>query len=325
MEWCLVAFLLVVVYLVTQGLRLLFAETDLVLQWCELFGNSPASLSEKVVWITGASSGLGEALSYELAEAGCCLVLSARRQERLNDVKACCIERSRMKADKILVLPLDMLAFDTHKQAVETVLKYFKKIDILINNAGRSQRALWERTSLNTDQEMLKLNVLGPLSLTKAVLPHMLDRRVGHIVCTSSVAGKFGAPGLGSYSCSKHALHGAFNCLRNETHDRNIHVTMVVAGPFFSEALIHAFTESTEKNLGLEMKPGEKRMHTKHFAHHMVVAIANKLDEVWISMHPELAFVYINQYFPAIAQRLAAIVARKRLQKIREGKTDLHS
>ncbi|KAL3874945.1 hypothetical protein ACJMK2_037895 [Sinanodonta woodiana] len=325
MDWLLIALLLILVYLLGQAVRLLFAETDLVLQWYELFGKTPASMLGKVVWITGSSSGLGEALAYELAEAGCRLVLSARREDRLKAVKAHCIERSQLKADDILVLPLDMLAFDTHKQAVESVLKYFKKIDILVNNAGRSQRALWEKTSLDVDWEMLQVNVLGPLSLTKAVLPHMLDRREGHVVCTSSVAGKFGIPGLGAYCCSKNALQGAFDCLRNEMHDRNIHVTMVVGGPFFSELLIHAFTETADQSLGLEMKPGEKRMLTRQFAHHMAVAVANKLDEVWISVHPELVYLYINQYFPAFAKRLMVLVGQKRLQKIREGKRDLHS
>ncbi|OPL20805.1 dehydrogenase 7 reductase sdr family member, partial [Mytilus galloprovincialis] len=179
----------------------------------------------------------------------------------------------------IFILPLDLLDFGSHANAVEVVLKYFKKIDVLVNNAGRSQRALWEKTSLEVDKAMLNVNVLGLLSLTKCILPQMIKQNYGRIVITSSLAGKLGAPGLGSYSGSKHALHGWFEALRIEGYNYNIDVIMVCPGPVFSEALLHAFTESGENTLGVEMKPTEKRMTAERCAYLMSVAMANDLDE----------------------------------------------
>ncbi|KAK3090809.1 hypothetical protein FSP39_014840, partial [Pinctada imbricata] len=261
------------------------------------------SLKGKVVWIVGASSGIGEALAYRLAQDGCILILSSRREDRLKQVSNKCLEYGTIQHKDILVLPLDMLDYKSHVAAMETVIKYFKKIDILVNNAGRSQRALWEKTSLEVDRQMLNTNVLGPLSITKAVLPHFIQQKSGHVVVTSSLAGKFGSPGLGSYSGSKHALQGWFDALRIEGYEYNINVTMVCPGPVFSEALQHAFTENEGQILGVDMKPGENRMPAERCAALMAVAMANNMDEVWITRNPELFYTYLFQYCPAIARR----------------------
>jgi dehydrogenase/reductase SDR family protein 7 len=108
------------------------------------------------------------------------------------------------------------------------------KIDIIVLNAARSQRGLVERTVLSIDREIFDLNVIGTLSMTKAALPHMIERKSGHVVAISSVAGKMGAPVSGSYSATKHALQGFFNTLRYEVADRNITVSTVCPGPFVS-------------------------------------------------------------------------------------------
>ncbi|XP_063425597.1 dehydrogenase/reductase SDR family member 7-like [Mytilus trossulus] len=308
-----------------QIIRIFFSDCDLHLQWYCKFGETPASLKGKVVWITGASSGIGEALAYKLSSVGCKLILSARREDRLKQVKDHCLKQNPGIGTKdILILPLDLLDFGSHANAVEVVLKYFKKIDVLVNNAGRSQRALWENTSLEVDKAMLNVNVLGLLSLTKCILPQMIKQNYGRIVITSSLAGKLGAPGLGSYSGSKHALHGWFEALRIEGYNYNIDVTMVCPGPVFSEALLHAFTESGEKTLGVEMKPTEKRMTAERCAYLMSVAMANDLDEVWLSGNPELFFLYLYQYFPTITRRLGRRIGAKRVKKLQSGMTNLH-
>ncbi|KAK7493076.1 hypothetical protein BaRGS_00015597 [Batillaria attramentaria] len=308
-----------------MGVILLISDCDLFLWAAEHFGTSTASLAGQVVWVTGASGGIGEELAYVLAAAGSRLVLSARREQELNRVKQMCVDKYGIQPGDILVLPLDLQKFDTHQHAVDKVLKHFKQIDVLVNNAGRSQRALISETSLDVDKAMLDVNTLGPISLTKVVLPHMIARRSGHIVAVSSVVGRMGAPGLGSYAASKHALHGWYDTLRMEAFEDNIHVSMVCPGPIFSDALKHAFTGKVGKELGIDMKPGEHRMATDRCAQLIAIAIANQIDEAWISMQPELSYLYLNQYLPAVARRAAVRIGARRLHKIKQGETDLYS
>ncbi|XP_076445464.1 dehydrogenase/reductase SDR family member 7-like [Babylonia areolata] len=307
-----------------MALILFTSDCDLFLWAAEHFGNGPDALSGQVVWITGASSGIGEELAYVLAAAGSKLVLSARRPQELQRVKQRCVEQHGMRSEDVLVLPLDLLQFDTHQAAVTTVLQHFPQIDVLVNNAGRSQRALWLNTSLAVDREVLTLNTLGPLSLTKAVLPHMLTRKSGHIAVISSLVGRMGAPGLGSYAASKHALHGSFDTLRMEVYDSNIHVTMLCPGPVFSNALKFAFTGTPGEELGVVNQPTENRMATDRCAQLSAVALANRLDEAWISRQPELSYLYINQYLPALSRWAAVRIAARRLRKLRVGEQDLH-
>ncbi|KAK7104073.1 dehydrogenase/reductase SDR family member 7-like [Littorina saxatilis] len=304
---------------IVQVTRLVLSDCDLTLQWAEKFGKKVGSLKGQVVWVTGASSGIGEALVYRLAVAGCKLVLSARRKEELENVKEQCVLMGPVKKEDILVLPLDSVKFDTHSAAVQTVLKHFGHIDILVNNAGRSQRAAWLETSVEVDRQILEVNVLGVLSLTKSVLPHMKERGQGQVVVTSSVAGKLGAPFSGSYTGSKHALHGWFETLRVEGNEFNLNVTMLCPGPVFSNLLETAFTEQPGKVVGGSMKEGEKRMATERCAELCAVAIANKLDEAWISLQPILISLYAAQYMPTVFRSVMKGIGMKQLRKLREG------
>lgn len=299
---------------------ILMGDCDLYLQFASKFGKKPSALNGKVVWITGASSGIGECLAYELAKAGCKLCLSARREQELNRVKKQCLLHGNIKEEDILVLPLDALKFETHSSATQDVLKYFSKIDILVNNAGRSQRALFEETSLDIDREVIELNVLGVLSLTKQVLPHMLERKEGHIAVMSSIAGKLSAPSSASYTGSKHAIQGWFSTLGVEMSDRNIKVTLLCPGPVFSNLLETAFTGKAGEELKGEMESSEKRMSTARCAELCALAIANGLDEAWIALNPVLLFTYMFQYFPNLSRVGSKRMGLKMLKKIREGK-----
>lgn len=308
-----------VVLTVVFLLMIVLGDADILLQIYTKIGKPVKSLAGKVVWITGASSGIGEELAYELARAGCRLVLSARRTNELERVKKECLLRGRVKGEDILVLTVDSVDFDSHRAAVNKVLKQFKQIDILVNNAGRSQRAEWVKTSLQVDRDMLELNVLGVLSLTKLVLPHMIDKRAGHIVNVSSVAGKLGAPNSGSYTGAKHAVQGWFDALRIEIADKNIHVTNICPGPVFSNILDVAFTENAGQELKGKMNPMESRVKTDRCAYLIAVAMANKVYEVWIANNPVLLFVYINQYMPNTGKWLGNTIGMKAIKKIREG------
>ncbi|XP_020614368.1 dehydrogenase/reductase SDR family member 7-like [Orbicella faveolata] len=300
-----------------------FQDGDFILMIYEKIGQDPAvALRGKVVWITGASSGIGEYLAYELVKYGCKLVLSARRKAELERVKKNCAaiamtHDSLFKKDQdILVLPLDSLKFDTHEKLTQDVLKHFGKIDILVNNAGRSQRSLVEKTSLQVDRALLDLNVVGPISLTKAVLPHMIEHHEGQIVVVSSVVGKIGIPFRATYSASKHALQGYFDTARLELAEHNIQVQTVLPGPVKSNISRYLFTENISDERKEMPNMLDEQMTTERCAKLMAVGMANKLDEVWISENPALLMVYLNQYLPNFSRWISKKFLMERLRKL---------
>ncbi|XP_073239517.1 dehydrogenase/reductase SDR family member 7-like [Porites lutea] len=282
-----------------------YQDADFVLMIYELIGENPAvALRGKVVWITGASSGIGEYLAYELAKYGCKLVLSARRKDELERVKKNCAaislatDPSFKKDQEILVLPLDLQKFDTHEKLAQDVLKHFGKVDILVNNGARGQLGLISKTSLEVDRAILDLNTVGTISLTKAILPHMIERRKGQIVVVSSIGGKFGTPFTATYCASKHALHGYFDTARLELSEYNIGVQIICPGPVKSEFTKYAFSEDVNKLPPPGSVKKLLKMPAERFARLMAVSMANNLDEVWISENPFLAAAYFSQYFP---------------------------
>jgi len=186
-------------------------------------------MSSQTVWITGASSGIGEALALQFAKDGAGLVLSARREDELKRVADRCVEAG-LPEDHILVLPLDVTQWDALPGAVQTVLDRFGAVDLLVNNAGVSQRSLCKDTDLAVYQKLMDVDVMGQIALTKAVLPHMLNRGSGHLAVTASVAGKVGVPQRSGYCAAKHAVMGFFDALRAEVEDEGLHVSTIVPG-----------------------------------------------------------------------------------------------
>lgn len=187
------------------------------------------AFKDKVIWITGASSGIGEALVTAFAGKGARIVLSSRRLAELERVRDACIGAGA-SADSLLVLPLDVVDYDAMPAAVKTVLDRFGRIDMLINNAGNSQRSFCLETDMEVYRTMFELNVLGQIALTKAVLPVMVEQGAGHLLVTSSVAGKVGAPLRTGYCAAKHAVMGFFDSLRTEVAYLGIRVTTITPG-----------------------------------------------------------------------------------------------
>jgi short-subunit dehydrogenase len=198
------------------------------------------AFKDQAVWIIGASSGIGEALAYEVSKRGGRLLLSARRIDRLRAVASECVRLGSAQAE---TLELDVLRFESHQAAAAKAYDIMgQRIDVLINNAGRSQRALVEDCKLSVDQDLFQLNVMGVLSVTKAVLPYMLQQGRGCIANTSSIAGKAGSPGSATYAGTKAAVNAYMNSLRMEVGYRGISVVNVCPGPVTSEITLHAFT-----------------------------------------------------------------------------------
>ncbi|MGV3546258.1 MAG: SDR family NAD(P)-dependent oxidoreductase, partial [Pedobacter sp.] len=173
-------------------------------------------MKNKVVWITGASSGIGEALVHELSAAGAKLIISSRNRDELFRVKQKC----KNQID-VHVLSLDLEDSESLPTKAVDALRIYGHIDILINSGGISQRALALETDLKTEQRLMDVNFWGTVILSKAVLPQMIKRNTGSIVCVSSLVGKFGTRFRSAYSASKHALHGYFESLRIELDSTN--------------------------------------------------------------------------------------------------------
>ncbi|XP_051251847.1 dehydrogenase/reductase SDR family member 7 [Dicentrarchus labrax] len=313
--WCLIP-----LYLLIHFLCFVFADADFTLLWASLLGHRPEKkLKGLVVWVTGASSGIGEELAYQLARCGSRLILSARREDELNRVKRCCLECSDLRVEDILVLPLDLLERTSHEEKTKVAVQYFGHIDILINNGGRSQRSLCMETSVDVYQALMELNFLGTVSITKQVLPYMTLQGTGSIVTVSSVVGLAGAPLATGYSASKHALQGFFNSLRTELTDfPNILISTVCPGPVQSQIVHNAFTEQLNKPVAMAGNQ-EHKMTTSRCVRLMLVGIANGVKEMWIAQQPFLLFYYAWQYAPTFAWSVTNMLGRKRVQNFKAG------
>jgi len=195
----------------------------------------------QVVWITGASAGIGEALAVALYSEGAHLVLSARRARELERVKAACA--SRPGSGEILSVAFDVTDQTGRASAFGQVMEKFGGVDLLINNAGVSQRSQGKDTQLAVDRQVMEVNYFAAVALTKIVLPSMLARKSGYIAVTSSVSGRFGVWNRTAYCGAKHAVQGFFDALRIELFGHNIDVTTFVFGAIQTEVSKNALTE----------------------------------------------------------------------------------
>ena len=197
--------------------------------------------NNKVVWITGASSGIGEALSYELVKQGARLIISARRTEEL--------ERLRKQAgeNNVFILPLDLEATGSFSEKVKEAINAFGHIDIMIHNGGISQRSYVNETLPEVQRRVMEIDYFSYTELTRLLLPHFEQRRSGHWVVVSSVMAKIGTPKRSAYAAAKHALHGYFDCLRAEVWKDNIKVTLVMPGYIRTNITLSSVTGTGEK------------------------------------------------------------------------------
>jgi dehydrogenase/reductase SDR family protein 7B len=249
----------------------------------------------KTVWITGASSGIGEALATEFALLGANIVISARRKEALDLLKSTLSGFNTA----IFVLPLDLEKEGSFDDLTKIVLEQYGKIDLLINNAGISQRSLAIQTSIAVDERLMKVNYLGTVALTKAVLPYMVAQKGGKIVTITSAVGKFGSPWRSGYSASKHALHGFFDSLRAEVYDDNIKVLLVCPGFVHTQVSINALNENGESTQQMDTAT-QKGLSAEYTAQKIIEAIAKEKEEVVIGGLKERFGVWMKRHFPTV-------------------------
>ncbi len=256
----------------------------------------------KVVWITGASSGIGEALALELARLGARLVLSARRLSELDRVKLA----TGLPDEAVFVQPLDLARAAEMPVLTRRVLDKMGHVDILINNGGISQRSLVLETPLEVDRRIMEVNFFGTVALTKSLLPHMVERGSGHLVATSSIVGKFGFPLRSAYSASKHALHGFFESLRAECQDQGIRVTLAIPGRIRTQISRHALTKDGQAHG--QMDDGQDQgIPAEKAAQDLLRAIAREDKEV-LTGGKELLMVHIRRFAPWLYYRMASKV-----------------
>lgn len=259
-------------------------------------------LTNKVVWITGASSGIGEALAYALAAKDCRLILSARRKTELERVKGNCPAHTQ---PNIRILPLDVTESSTLALHTQAAIQLFGHIDILINNSGVSQRGFIKDTLIEVDRKLMEVNYFGVISLTKHLLPHFLKRKTGHFVVTSSITGIFGSPYRSGYSASKHALHGFFDSLRAELYYEvkdSVKVTIICPGFIQTSSSSSALTADGTP-LGNPDYAKYKGRRPEWIAHKIVRAIEKSKEEVYLGGQ-EVLGVYIKRFFPKWFSRI---------------------
>ena len=254
---------------------------------------------DKVVWITGASSGIGEALTYEFAKQGAKLIISSNQQTELENVKQNCDQLGV----ECYIQFLDMMEIEEMPSITETLINKYSRIDVLVNNAGISQRSLVVETPLHVDRKIMEIDYFGTIALTKAVLPYMIKQNFGYIAATSSISGLFGFPLRSAYAAAKHALHGFFETLRSEVYHYNIKVLLAFPGRIKTNISLHALTKDGKEHG--KMDDGQNfGISAESCARQYVKAIQKDKKEVLIGSK-ELLMVYIHKYLPRLFYKLA--------------------
>jgi len=257
-------------------------------------------LEKKVMWITGASSGIGEALVYEAVKMGAIVIASSNRKEELNQVRENCGELK----DRIHIACFDLAETENIADLVSIQADKFKRIDYLVNLGGISQRARVDETPISIDRKIMEINYFGTIALSKAVLPYMIKQKSGHILATSSISGRFGFPLRSAYSASKQAIHGFIETLHLENKTNNIKGSVIIPGRVRTNISKHALlADGTEQGT---MDPGlDKGITPRKAALTIIRGIRKNKREIKVGS-TELIMLYIRKYFPSIFFNIAS-------------------
>ncbi len=259
------------------------------------------SFENKVVWITGASSGIGEALAYTFAKRGAKLVLSARREEELQRVAANC----KLAEANYLVLPFDVSKYEEAEAKAQQVLARFGQVDILVNNAGLSHWSKIKDMTMEVLKRIIDTNFLGGAALTKAVLPSMLEKRKGQIVVVSSILGKIVTHKQAAYNASKHALHGFFDTLRAEYSGEGIKVLIVCPG-FVNTNVAKNSLDRNGNPIGRNNKMIETGLDPLYVSEQILSAIESGKEEILLAGSKEKFGVFLKRFAPGLFSKFIA-------------------
>ena len=253
-------------------------------------------MKNKVVVITGASSGIGRALAREFASKGARLSLGARRTDLLEELRA------ELPETEILILKTDVSKEDDCRKLMEETIQRFGQIDVLINNAGISMRALFEELDLKVIRQLMDVNFYGTVYCSKYALPHLLKTK-GSLVGVISIAGYVGLPGRTGYSASKFAIRGFLDTLRIENLKKGLHVLVAAPGFTASEVRKVALTNDGSQQ-GETPRNEDKIMSAEECALHIVRAVEKRKRELILTFTEGKLTVFLGKFFPSLLDKL---------------------
>jgi short-subunit dehydrogenase len=254
------------------------------------------NFKNKVIWITGASSGIGKGLALELSKHDCKLILSARREQALEDVKRLC-----ENPENVAILPFDLAHYANMKNVADAALDLFGTIDVLINNGGISQRSLIVDTAISVDKKLMEIDYLATVALSKAILPHFIEKQSGHFVTVTSLMGKFSSPYRSGYCGAKHALHGFFDALRMEHDKDHIKVTLICPG-FVNTDIAKNALIGDGTQLNAQDNATQDGLSVDVFTKRMLNAVQKEKFEAYIG-EKEVLGVYLKRFFPKLLHK----------------------
>jgi len=257
------------------------------------------TFENKIIWITGASSGIGEACAYLFAEEKAKLILTGTRKDKLSEVQQQCLKRG----GECEILLYDLSDLEGISLLVEKAMSFFGKVDILFNNAGISQRAKAVDTSFEVDEKIMTVNYFAPVKITKLVLPVMIKNGGGILVTTTSISGRFGFPLRSAYAASKHALYGFFESLQAEYYDEHIRSVMICPGRVKTNISFYALGKDGKQHG--KMDEGQAGgISSEKAARKIIKAIRKQKPEVLVG-GKELLMVYFKRFIPSLNRLLA--------------------
>jgi short-subunit dehydrogenase len=253
-------------------------------------------MKDKVVIITGASSGIGYALAKEFSKRGAKLSLAARRLERLEELK------KEIPDTETIIVKTDVSAEGDCKNLIDKTIEKYGKIDILINNAGISMRALFNDMELDVMHTVMDVNFYGTVYCTKYALPHLLENK-GSLVGVISIAGHVGLPGRTAYSASKFAVRGFLDTIRIENLKKGLHV-LVAAPGFTSSEVRKAALTADGTSQGETPRDESKMMSSEECALHIVNAVKRRKRQLILTFIEGKLTVFLGKFFPSLLDKL---------------------
>ncbi|MEJ2005552.1 MAG: SDR family oxidoreductase [Cyclobacteriaceae bacterium] len=261
-------------------------------------------MKDKVVIIPGGSSGIGKALAEEFGTKGSMILITGRKEEAL--LKA--LEDLRSKNIRAEAIVSDVSKEEDNQKMADYALEKFGKIDVLINNAGISMRAMFEDVDLDVVKKVMDINFFGVLYATKYCLPHIVEQK-GSVVGISSIAGFRGLPGRTGYSSSKFALQGFLEVLRTEMLYKGVHVLTACPGFTASNIRKRSLTADGSEQ-GESPRKEEKMMTAEECAHHIYRATVKRKKYLILTLQGKMT-VFLNKWFPGFMDKMVYKVMAK--------------
>ncbi len=254
-------------------------------------------MDKRVVVITGASSGIGEALARKYASEGASLVLGARRLDRLEQLQ------TELSPAEVVVVAADVSLETDCKMLIETAVQHFGTIDVLINNAGISMRAIFEEVDLTVMRRLMDVNFWGTVYCTKFAMPYLLASK-GSVVGIISIAGHIGLPGRSGYSASKFAVRGFLDTLRTENLKTGLHVLLVAPG-FTASEVRQSALNALGNAQGDSPRDESKMMSAEAVADYVYDGVTRRKRSLVLTFVEGKLTVLLHKIFPSLVDRLA--------------------